>query len=177
MITGVLFENDEQGNMVVVWREDDRVWSRIYERRSDVWTNELLVAGTATPLYASGVGMTAGNVVVWLQSSTTEPSSWAAVYQEGIGWSDASFVLLDARTGGVGVGLDSAGHGIATWTLGGDLEFRRYVAGVGWQERSSLTARLRQGYVWAAPAPDGSVTVVASESVGTGYAPWVIRFE
>jgi hypothetical protein len=171
-------DSDEQGNMVVLWRENDRIWSRIYEREHDAWTSELVVAGTSTPAGIDAIDMTSGRVLVSLNSSTTDPSTWAAVYKPDVGWSDASFVRLDARTsGGFGVALDGAGNGIATWTLGGDLEFRRYVADVGWQEPSSLTARLQQGYVWAAPEPDGSVTVVANEAVGARYAPWVVRFE
>jgi hypothetical protein len=178
VLYGPSLDSDEQGNMVVIWREDDRVWSRIYEREHDAWTSELLVAGTATPAVVSSVAMTAGRVLVSLSSSTMVPSTWAAVYQPDVGWSDASFVLLNSRaSSGSHVALDSAGNGIATWTLGGDMEFRRYVADIGWQEPSSLTARLRQSYVWAAPEPDGSLTVVANEAVGTQYAPWVVRFE
>lgn len=170
------FDSDEQGNIIVIWFENDRAWSRIYERKNDAWTRELLVFETSSDASVSSLDMTAGSALVSL--STGEPSIWAAVYEAGIGWSDASLVRLDGLSAWVGTALDHAGNGIAMWAVNDTLQFRRFVAGVGWQKPSWFTAPIQHlGFVFGATAPDGSVTAVANARLAETYAPWAVRFE
>jgi hypothetical protein len=170
-------DSDEQGNIVVVWREGDQIWSRLYSRAENQWTRELFVTTAPTSSVLRRLDMTAGNAIISFEDANLMRAS--AIYEAGVGWIDDSIVTLDDTSNtAVAVSIDTRGNALAVW--GNGFQYRRYVAGEGWLAASSLPnpgLNLDFG-IWAAGAPDGSVLIVGTDTGGTVRPlPWTIRFE
>jgi hypothetical protein len=171
------FDADEQGNIVVAWREDERLWSRIYERATDSWSEELFVAPTSTNQSITFIDMTNGNALLGFNTGAPDPATWAVMYEAGKGWVESSLVRLHQVNAYVGAALDDAGNGIAISTAEGlGVQVRRYLAGHGWESPPALDVGIT-GNLWAAAAPDRSVTVVSNTGIGTTRTACAIRFE
>ena len=171
-------DSDEQGNIIVVWRENDQIWSRVYQREQAEWTRELFVMPASLDAIVLRPDMTAGGAIVPINSFGDDPGTWVAVYQAGTGWVQDSIVLLDSEWvgGDVPVALDSAGNALAAWNS--EIEARRYVAGTGWQPSAPPDALINGYYMGAAVAPDGTVLVASTGYEGDAIrGPWTIRFE
>ena len=113
------FDSDEHGNIIVAWSEDDRIWSRAYDRSMDSWSGEELVATTSSNASVGNVNMTNGNAILSFSTDDPTRSRWVAVYEAGNGWVESWQVRLDGQQGGAaGIALDDAGNGIAICGLG-----------------------------------------------------------
>jgi hypothetical protein len=168
------FDEDEQGNIIVIWRDVDVIRSRVYERAKNQWTPLALVATTTTSAFLNKPDMTAGSAVFSFNASDPDPATWAAVYEAGVGWNEDSFLRLgDNESGGlVAVSMDGAGNALAAWD--GTFRYRRYLPGTGWRAASSLVSvGVFTSHIWAAAALDGAVLVVSNDFA----SPWSIRFE
>jgi hypothetical protein len=181
-IVAFAVDGDEQGNIVVVWRDVSNVRARIYDRADDNWTQEELVAPAAANATFVRPCMSNGNAIVaFVSIEGVQPTVTAAVYQAGVGWLEDSVVTLDGGTvdGNIAVAIDGAGNALATWST--ELRYRRYVAGEAWLATESLLdldLNLDLYRMWSTIAPDGSVLVVSNDLGGSASPlPWAIRFE
>jgi hypothetical protein len=108
-------------------------------------------------------------------------STKAALYQNGSGWIEDSFVTLDEEWSGgaVGTALDAEGNGLAVWRPDhGSFKYRRYVAGEGWGPTLTRTHNINPYYIWTLARPDASFAIVSNEMEGdVNRAPWAISFE
>jgi hypothetical protein len=177
-IQSFVADSDDEGNIIVVWRQDDEVRSRVYDHASGEWTPNQFVATTSTIATVLRPTMTGGNAIVAVNSQEASEGTWAKVYRSGEGWLDDSKVRLDDPGSGYAVALsiDSMGNALAVWQS--QLNYRRYDAVLGWQAASSLNASVNPDHVYAAGAPDGSVLIVAND-VGTtpNGIPMAVLFE
>jgi hypothetical protein len=176
LIFDFAYDSDEHGNIIVVWPENDRVWSRIYARSSDSWGEEQFVAAASSNANVQRVDMTNGSALLSFGSREPTPSTWAMIYDAGQGWVESSLVSLDEQqSSDAGIALDDAGNGIAIYAPAGlGSRIRRYVAGVGWQPH--VPPPLAIAGATCAAAFDRSITVVTSTATGNP-APRTIRFE
>ena len=176
-IPSFALDSDEQGNIIVVWRDTDEIWSRIYERARDAWTAAQFVGTTSTDGIVLTPDITAGNAIVAVNDRTPTGGMWAAVYQSGVGWLQSAITRLDDRElYSIGLSIDPAGNALAAW--GPELRYRRYIAGVGWPAASALDANVDAGVISSAGAPDGSVLVVATDlEANPNGSPLAVRFE
>jgi hypothetical protein len=171
--------SDEQGNIVVVWREADEIRSRIYDYASGDWTPNQLLSTTSTIANIRELDVTAGHAIVGVNSFEATEGLWAMVYEPGSGWLEASKVRLD-DPGPVGynvaVSIDRFGNGLAVWNS--ELRHRRYRANGGWQPRANLGTSVEEFFLYLAGAPDGSVLVVANDlSQNPNGVPMAVHFE
>ena len=109
------FDSDEHGNIIVVWTENDRIWSRAYAPVNEILgAEEQFVATTSSNASVGNVDMTNGNAILSFSTDDPTRSRWVAVYEAGNGWVESWQVRLDDQQGGVaGIALDDAGNGIA----------------------------------------------------------------
>jgi hypothetical protein len=175
-------DSDEEGNIIFAWTNGDEIWSRIYQRAVDEWTRPLIIATTSPNPILGRPDITAGNAIVTFNTFDPDPSTWAAIYEPGVGWIENAIVRLDSEwTGGsVGATMDPRGNALAVWDPEqSDFQYRRYVAGAGWQARSSTEDRVNPYMLWSAVAPDGTILAAAtrSEAIGSGAVPCAKRFE
>ncbi|HEX6276729.1 MAG TPA: Ig-like domain-containing protein [Polyangiaceae bacterium] len=171
--------SDEQGNIVVVWREADEIRSRSYEYASGDWTPNQLLATTSTIADVRELDITAGHAIVGVNSFEPTEGLWVMVYEPGSGWLETSKVRLDdPGTNGynITVSIDASGNGLAVWHS--ELRHRRYRANEGWQPVDNLGTNVEEYFLFAAGAPDGSVLVVANDlSQNPNGVPLAVRFE
>jgi len=172
-------DSDEQGNLVVVWREADEIRSRVYENASGDWTPNQLLATTSTIATIRELDITAGHAMVGVDSLEPAEGIWAMVYEPGSGWLETSKVRLDdPGTSGynVAVSIDAFGNGLAVWHS--ELRHRRYRANEGWQPVDDLGTNVEEYFIFADGAPDGSVLVVANDvATNPNGIPVAVRFE
>jgi hypothetical protein len=173
-------DSDELGNVVVVWRQVDEIWARVFERSKDAWTPAAYLMGPAPGALIQDPDITGGNAVVSFNTFDPDPSTWAMVYRSELGWIPSSLIRLDnPYTGGhVAVTMDPQGNALAAWHT--TFRSRRFTKRDGWSEVRSLALSINPYYIWGAAARDGSVLVVSNEFAGDGetnIAPWAIRFE
>jgi len=171
------FDSDEHGNIIVVWTENDRIWSRAYDRSMDSWSGEEFVATTSSNASVGSVDMTNGNAILSFSSDDPTRSRWVTVYEAGNGWDESWQVRLDDQQGSVaGIALDDAGNGIAICVPEGlGTQVRRFVAGIGWQPPSAPPVGFHPNLIYAAAAFDRSVSFVTATA--GSLVPRAIRFE
>ncbi|HEX6764929.1 MAG TPA: hypothetical protein VF103_05610, partial [Polyangiaceae bacterium] len=167
------FDSDEQGNIMVVWLDGTEIRSRVYDRAQDRWLPEALVATTTADAILGKPDLTSGSAILYFKTPAPNPGTWAAIYEAGVGWVQASTVQLDEESGDlVAVSMDEAGNALVVWNF--DVRHRRYLREGGWQAAASFVSiSVTSNTLWAAAAPDGTVLVVANDF---GW-PWAIRFE
>jgi hypothetical protein len=121
--------------------------------------------------------MTNGNAILSFGSGEVTGSRWVAIYEAGSGWVESWQVRLDDQQGSVaGIALDDAGNGIAICVPAGlGTQFRRFVAGIGWQPPSAPPVGFHPSLIYAAAAFDRSVSFVTA--TGAALTPRAIRFE
>jgi len=119
---------------------------------------------------------------VWTQGRTAARVR-ASHYRPGSDWQGPEPVH-DTLSGGssqVEIAVDSDGHVIAVWTMGGlrgDIWSSRYTPGGGWGEAELIevnnSGNAKNPHV--AMAPNGDAVAVWSQSDGTRYNIWANRF-
>jgi hypothetical protein len=173
----VATDSDEQGNIVVVWRQNDELWARIYQRATDQWIPAHLVGTTTNFATIKRPDITSGNAIVAADGSSATEGLLVGIYQAGVGWVEESVTKLDNHgSTGMALNIDSAGNALAVWQS--ELKYRRYVAGEGWQAPATLEANVDKDTLFAAGAPDGSVLFIANDLEANPVgAPMAVRFE
>ena len=168
------WDSDEQGNILVVWREDDEISSRFYDHAGNRWLPVDFLGSVPSNVVLGKPDLTAGNAILYFKTPDPDAVGWVAVYEAGVGWIEDSVVELSGGTPGpfVGVSMDAAGNALVVWDT--NFRHRRYLHGLGWQPASSLVSiSISRNYVWGAAAPDGSVLVMGNDFA----SPLAIRFE
>ncbi len=165
------FASDEQGNIIVAWIDIDGLWTRIYERENDHWTDPAFVRAVGLQDLVYTPILSAGRAII---ASVSSAGTWVDLYEPGAAWTAASAVQLPGAVTGLGIARDSSGNALVVWNA--ELNFRRYVAGSGWQAASDLDANVDASQMWVVGADDGTAMVVAPDS-GTSGSILTVRFE
>jgi hypothetical protein len=174
----VFAESDEQGNIVALWLETDNteIWSRVYDRANEEWTQAMLVTTLQAPGWLGGADMAAGNAIACAGISDTT-RLFCAIYQPGVGWLQNSIreVASDFTAFvGPGMTIDQDGNALVVW--GNEFRHRRYVKGERWLP--TVPGDVQVIPYGSAAAIDGSVTVVGFHTnISDEVFPAVLRFE
>src|SRR5437867_4000312 len=174
---------DPQGNVTVVWAQNDPGWNSIFSNRYTVgvgWgTAERIETASTDAIFARVAADVDGNAVsVWQQSDGTRWHIWANRCLKRAGWGTAS--QLDALTAGNGaelpqVAVDSRGNAIAVWREPDPVRYNiwssRFRPQGGWDP----AILIETDDVADASAPD-----VSLDPIGNAIAVWAqsdgIRF-
>jgi hypothetical protein len=166
---GVLADSDELGNIVIVWRHATELWARAYDAEAAEWLEpEQIAEGTSVRWNA--VDSATGRVVA---SYLSNGVLTLAYYEPKRGWDEEDRVEAGPAEGGA-VAIDTRGNAIALWSGAGD--YRRYVAGKGWQPAESLQLTVAASSVGVFATSSGELAVVASDRGTEMENPVVVNF-
>ena len=91
------FDSDEQGNIIVAWRENDRnLVTRVRTRPGPMDARIVRCNDDTLRAALLHIDMTAGNAVLsFRKHSTPDNTTWVAIYEAGTGWINGSITPLD----------------------------------------------------------------------------------
>lgn len=167
---GVISASDELGNVILLWSEALELWSRVYSAESGDWLDAERVTSGASARWNS-ISMSGGHAVA---SFYSDGALSLAYYEAEVGWLDEGIVAIGPAEGG-SVTLDSRGNALAVWDR--SANFRRYVAGDGWQPVESLELTSNPASFGVFTTRDGQITLVAADQSVTPERPISLRFE
>jgi hypothetical protein len=166
-------QGDTQGNIVIAWTDAQGLRARVYERANDAWTEpETVRAGAASALVYYPV-ITAGHVALASADST---GTWVNIYRAGTGWVASAELNIADPNASIGLSIDASGNALAVWDP--VMNFRRYLAGSGWEAESDLDVNVDSSQMYMIGAPDGTAWVLVPDlAPAANGAILGVRFE
>ncbi len=179
---------DPSGNAIVVWHQDDGVYTTIYANRytasTSSWSGATDIDESAgNAIYPRISTDASGNaIVVWEQLDGAISNIKARRYKQGDGWGSITPLESGSSTATVAdIGLDASGNAMAVWLqddgTNDSIYANRYVADTGWGTAELIeTAAGIAGSPKIAMDPSGNAITVWHQHDGVTNSIYANRY-